>query len=106
MVFFKLARFAKDGFYQEVTQWGFFGMLACVPVSFCLVVTLILAASFVFTNWGGPAQRDRFSRRFSDLILRPSRIVRFVARQQVVPWFGNHDCDAGESRRSQFFTRN
>ena len=44
MVFLELARFAKDGFCEQV------GLLRLCP--FCLVVTLILAASFAFSRTG------------------------------------------------------
>ena len=77
---------SKDGFRQQVTQWA----SAClpVPVSFLFGRHADSCRQLrIFTNWGGPSQRDRFLRRFSDLILGSSRIASFLGRQQVAPWF-------------------
>ena len=66
---------SKDGFRQQVTQWA----SACLPVSFLFGRHADSCRQLrIFTNWGGPSQRDRFLRRFSDLILGSSRIASFL----------------------------
>ena len=68
---------SKDGFRQQVTQWA----SACLPAPVSLLFGRHADSCRqlrIFTNWGGPSQRDRFLRRFSDLILGSTRIAVFL----------------------------
>ena len=70
---FGAGAFSKDGSRQQVTQWA----SAClpVPVSFLFGRHADSCRQLrIFTNWGGPSQRDRFLCRFSDIVLGSSTL--------------------------------